>query len=128
MTFSYNPFVTDKDRVRFNIGDTDSNTAFLTDEEITAIIADSGNWQPAVIVCLQYMLQKIALVPKFSNGWLTVSSVADSQSIRELLKQKRREFGLPEIQGDTINTYRVDSAATESPDFEDMKALRGIYS
>ena len=61
MTFSYSTsLATDKDKVRFRIGDTDSNRELQSDEEINAVLAAKPSVLPASMECVEAILAKIA--------------------------------------------------------------------
>lgn len=61
MTFSYSTsLATNKDKVRFRIGDTDSNRELLSDEEIDAVLTAKPSVLPASMECVEAILAKIA--------------------------------------------------------------------
>lgn len=61
MTFSYSTsLTTNKDKVRFRIGDTDSNRPLLSDEEISAVLASKPAVLPSAFECVEAILAKIA--------------------------------------------------------------------
>jgi hypothetical protein len=55
-TYSGDPAASDRDRVRFEVGDTDCSAPILRDAEIDALIADSGH----VILAASQAAEKIA--------------------------------------------------------------------
>lgn len=61
MSFAYSTsLATNKDKVRFRIGDTDSNRPLLSDEEIDAVLVSKPAVLPASIECVEAILAKIA--------------------------------------------------------------------
>ena len=57
MTWVYDPTLsTDKDKVRLTIGDTDTSSQLLSDEEILAILVD----QPVVLLASAYLCRTLA--------------------------------------------------------------------
>lgn len=60
MTWSYsgNPGASDRDQVRFLIGDTDTNDQQLTDEEINFLIADKGSANRAALEAARSLQSK----------------------------------------------------------------------
>jgi hypothetical protein len=61
MSFAYSTsLTTNKDKVRFRIGDTDSNRPLLSDEEINAVLASKPAVLPSSIECVEAILAKIA--------------------------------------------------------------------
>jgi hypothetical protein len=118
MTFTYTPFSTDRDRVRFHIGDTSAAAPIFSDEEIAGIITEVGGWQQAVIECLENIIAKLAGTPNFTADWLTVSTSAALKAYKDLLASKRRKFGISEGRTATVTyQYRADSDADSTPDY-----------
>lgn len=119
MTFTYTPSsVNDITRVRYHIGDTVESGALFTDEEITMVITETGTYQTAVISLLQAMIAKYS-EPDFRADWLSVNSSKAVASLRTLLSQKRKEFGISGISSNNVYTWRPDSSQTEAPDYDD---------
>ena len=84
MSFSYNPAnlaTEDKDGVRFFLGDTDSLSPLLQDEEIVYALSQRGNRYGATGMCAR------ALAAQFSR---LVSTSADGVSAQ--LNQKSQQF------------------------------------
>lgn len=107
---------TDLDLVRFHIGDTDENGAWLQDETINALLTAEGSVGGAVVACLRYIITQLSQ-PDFSADWLQVSNANARKGFETMLREKRREFGLNSITATTTNVYRADSLATEEPDY-----------
>lgn len=117
MTFTYHPFDTDRDRLRFHLGDTDPNAAKYQDEELDAIILEAGGWQAGVIMCIRNLLARMQ-GPDFRADWLQVSNLdAARKAFERLLKDKEAEFGLGGgMQTGAVHVYRADSAQRSAPD------------
>lgn len=110
MTFSYTPSATptDKDRVRFHTGDTTEGENFLSDEEITMILAETGSWQQAVISGIRYIIAKLSK-PNFQADWLTVNHTEARKGYERLLAEKQRELGVAAITATAVSVQRSDS-------------------
>lgn len=100
MTFTYSvPFQSDRDRVRFHIGDVDALHSKFTDEELDAVLIQSGNnWQQAVLMALGSLILRLA-VPDFRADWLQVSVSAARKAYQQMLMAKRGEFGISAVSG-----------------------------
>lgn len=117
MAFTYVPFTTDRDRLRFHLGDTDSGVAKFQDEELDAIIIEAGGWQAGVIWCIRSLLAKMQ-GPDFRADWIQVSQLeAARKAYERLLKDKQAEFGLGNIEAGAVHVYRVDSQQRTEPDY-----------
>lgn len=124
MTFTYDLTggFTDLTRVRFDIGDTDADAAIFSDEEINAIVTDTGSWQQAVIKCLKHIIAKLSAQPEMTADWLKVSVKDAVASYRRMLADKEAEYG-DGTDDDSNNgivsgvtfVYRVDSPQDEQP-------------
>lgn len=113
MTFTYDPGSPDDiTRVRFHLGDTDEAAAILTDEEISFAIDMAGGWEAAVIACIQTIIGRLAGEPDFRADWLSVDSSEALDTWRQLLAEKRREFGISRVRSQAKTTYRPDSYQT----------------
>lgn len=112
MSYSYNPFLSDLDRVRFHIGDTDSTAPRFSDEEIAAILIAEGSWQRAVIACLRALIARLS-VPAFRADWLQVDPASARAGYERLLWEKRAEFGFAALRGSVKRTYRPDTEMTD---------------
>lgn len=119
MTYTYDPALsTDKDKVRFHIGDTDPDGAFLEDETIVALIAITGSMEDAAITCLSYIITQLS-TPNFRLDWMRVDNEAARKGYEELLIYKRQEFGVTggfTAESELTHAYRLDSH--QDPDNE----------
>lgn len=96
MTFSYGWDIAnnDTDRVRFEVGDTDSEGYFLEDEEIAGLLAlPSATWQTATLQGIRGIIGKLSR-PAFTADWLKVDPAVAIKSYRKLLAEKEAEYGL----------------------------------
>lgn len=103
MTFSYGYDLAndDKDRVRFEIGDTgekdDAGTvlgSFLEDEEINALLSlTDATWQTASLQGIRAIIGKLSR-PTFQADWLKVDPKVAIDSYRKLLAEKEDEYGI----------------------------------
>lgn len=117
MTFTYTPAVpTDITRVRFYVGDTESTAAIFTDEEITFIIAEEGDYQHAVIECIRSIIARISANPDFTADWLKVDASKALPGYKYLLGEMQKKFGIGAITSSSQAVYRSDSLQTEPPE------------
>lgn len=96
MSFSYGfDFAnSDTDRVRFEVGDTDSEGYFLEDEEIVGLLAlPSATWQTATLQSIRGVIGKLSR-PAFTADWLKVDPAVAIKSYNQLLKAKQAEYGI----------------------------------
>jgi enterochelin esterase-like enzyme len=94
VTFTYSPISTDRDRVRFHLGDTDASAPKFSDEEIDAVIVEcDGHWKPATLACIRNLIARLSQ-PDFKADWLQVTSGDAIASWRRLYSEKSAEFGL----------------------------------
>jgi len=120
MTATYTAWASDKDRVRFHTGDTAIATPINSDEDITATITEAGGWRLAVIWLIDARMATLSNIQSFTADWLKIDNEKTIAALTKLREQKCREFGIASIDNismDTINVYRDDSLATESPDY-----------
>lgn len=118
MSFSYVPFASNRDRVRFHIGDTNADAAIYSDAEINAMIAEAGTWQGAVVMALESIIARLAGTPDFTADWLKVDVASQIEAYRRLLDMKRAEFGLGLLGSEAVHVYRLDSQQAEPPTYE----------
>tara|TARA_R100000808_G_scaffold14529_1_gene34235 strand:- start:7528 stop:7959 length:432 start_codon:yes stop_codon:yes gene_type:complete len=93
MSFAYSTsLTTTKDKVRFRIGDTDSNRPLLSDEEINAVIASKPSVLPASIECVEAILAKIARDVDRNAAGITSSRSQAYNHYLELRNKLAREM------------------------------------
>lgn len=110
---------TNSDLVRFHTGDTDCSRQIFSDEEISAIIANAGSWQKAVILAIQSIIARMSTNPDFHADWLTVDYKEGIASFTKLLTLKARELGVPlaPITASSLYIWRPDSFQTQEPSY-----------
>lgn len=93
MSFAYSTsLATNKDKVRFRIGDTDSNRPLLSDEEINAVLTSKPSVLPASIECVDAILAKIARDVDRNAAGITSSRSQAYNHYLELRKKLEREM------------------------------------
>lgn len=111
MTWTYNPSqTTDKDIVRFKIQDTDTNDQLLSDEEIAAVLTQTGSVNAAAIASAEAIARKFARLAtskSFSTGQRTMTvSYADRvtayQSLAADLRKQTARAVSPYLGGQSI--------------------------
>jgi hypothetical protein len=110
MAFTYTPSATpsDRDRVRFHVGDTVEAQHYLEDEDIEMLLAEAGTWQRAVIGGLKYIIARLSQ-PNFRADWLQVDHKSAREGYERMLVQKRQEFGIAAITATAVSVRRSDS-------------------
>ena len=112
MTFTFDAGLeTDLAKVRFHIGDTNENGAYLADETIEALVTSEGSVGGAAVSCIRYIISQLSS-PDFKQDWLSVSNKEARMGFEKLLKQKAQELGvsLGATASATISLpYREDS-------------------
>jgi len=94
MTFSYDASLGDDESlVRFHIGDTHEEGAYLADETVTALIASEGSVGGAVIAAIKYIITQLSS-PDFKKDWLSVNHKDARDGYQKLLVDKAQEFGI----------------------------------
>jgi len=112
MTFSYNAALsTDISLVRFHVGDTNEDGAFLADETINYLVTTYSVGE-AVVRSIQYIITQLSQ-PDFRLDWMQVSNKEARAGYEKLLKQKAQEFGIRLTKITPTSTislpYRADS-------------------
>lgn len=94
MTFTFDPtLASDRDKVRFHIGDTTSEGAYIEDETIDYFVT-SYDVNTAVIQCIKHIITQLS-VPDFNLDWMGVKNTAAARAgYEKLLIQKAQEFGI----------------------------------
>lgn len=126
MTFTYDPSngFSDLERVRFWLGDTESAKAKFTDEEISAVLADSETWQEAALALLDNLIARLSSQTDFKADWLEVKVSQAVAQLRALKTSLEKKWGLGSrvgvlISGGGVNIYRADSLLDAPPTYED---------
>ena len=112
MTFTFaTDLSTNLALVRFHIGDTNTNGAYLADETINALLTSEGSVGGAVIACLKYIITQLSS-SNFKLDWLTVSNEEARKGFEKILKDKAQEFGVSlgaSASASVSLPYRADS-------------------
>lgn len=108
MTFTYDTSLSsDLAKVRFHIGDTDSDAQKFQDETILAVLAAEGSVAQAVIKLLNSLIATLS-DPSFTADWLRVNPAAAREGVLITLTIKRREFGITTGSGRRVAALRSD--------------------
>jgi len=119
MAFTFDTSLgTDLALVRFNIGDTAEEGAYMADETITALLASEGSVGGAVIASIRYILTQLSS-PNFKKDWLSVDFEKARIGFEKLLKDKAVEFDISLSRGISMtssisNVSRADSYQTDN--------------
>jgi hypothetical protein len=90
---------TSKDRVRFQIGDTDPeagprpDSKTFSNEEIEAVIALEGTWQRAVAALFEVLAAEWRQHPTFSADQYSISNSHISRGYRDEADAWRKQYG-----------------------------------
>jgi hypothetical protein len=101
MTFTWgaDPVNDAADWIRFELGDTDSEKYFLTDEEITAALAlAEDDKKVASISCIKLILRKLSK-PNFRADWLQVDYDKARAAWHATLAEKLQEYAISDGTG-----------------------------
>ena len=94
MTYTFDAELgTDLALVRFHIGDTNENGAYLADETIDALVTSEGSVGGAAIASIKYIITQLSS-PNFKLDWLSVSNEMAREGFEKLLVTKSQEFGV----------------------------------
>jgi hypothetical protein len=126
MTFTYvGTLATALDRVRFRIGDTTSDAARLTDEEIGALLSlHGGNESAAALGAVRALLGKIASQTDRSAVGLSSSRSQYTNHLRDLLRELERE-AFAAAPACLVGVSRSETESTES-DTDFRKSSFGV--
>jgi hypothetical protein len=93
-TYSGDPSASDRDAVRFRIGDTDEAEPLLADAEIDWLLAEQGTVLPAAIEACRAIAARYARKCDKSVGPVSISYSQRSQHYRDLAAEIAHEAGL----------------------------------
>ena len=85
-TYSGDPASSDRDEVRFLVGDTDTNDQLVTDEEIAYAVANEGNNYLAAAEICRAIAAKFAKLVDKSVGDLRIAYNQRQQAYKDLMK------------------------------------------
>jgi len=119
MPFTYNlvPPYTDLARIRFYTGDSDPTNPIWDDTEIAFMQSEYGSYQMTTIVLIQQLISKLGSERTFTADWLTVSPAQALDTYNAMLRNYRRQWNIPAINGSTVHTYRPDSGNSAPPNY-----------
>lgn len=119
MTFTFDlDTPTDRESVRFHIGDTDEATSWASDELIAWRLTEDGSVAAAVLNLINYAISLLAAEPDMTADWLKIDWRRSSENWMELRRRKQIEFGLG-AQDSSGGSYswRPDTRQTEEPTY-----------
>lgn len=136
MAFTYlGTLATDRDKVRFHLGDTVEDTgpfpgdSNLTDAEIDGMVDDEGTWQRAVAAGFERLAASWLRYPSFKADGLSLNRSDIAKGYAEQAAQWRKQHGyttpiytagqIP-VDGysDDVTTDDVDTSGEFESDFE----------
>ncbi len=112
MAYSFDTSLSeDKDKVRFNIGDTSDDGHYLENETIQALIASEGSVGAASVACVEYIITQLS-APDFKLDWLSVTNATARAGFESLLLRLRQRYGIYNTTTTAVsatNLFREDS-------------------
>jgi hypothetical protein len=121
VSFSFNiALTTDRDRVRFILGDTEATDVLLDDETIDANLTTEGSLRTAAIACCRGILAKLAREVSTAVPPLTVQLQQRFEHYQMLLHDLRsRQLVAPYAGGLTVTDKQLREQDTDRvpPDF-----------
>lgn len=120
MTFSFDINLGDDvSKVRFELADTEQDANWLEDETIQAQLGIQGTFGGAVIACVEYIIAQLSM-PDFKLDWLSESNASARAAWDDVLDKKRAKFGIGQVTGTAVQTYRVDSYQTDGDSYSEV--------
>jgi hypothetical protein len=93
MTFTFdNTLSTDLAKVRFEIGDVNSEGHYLEDETINYFLTNFSVGQ-AVVSSIDHIITQLS-IPDFKLDWMSVTNGQARAAFENLLKQKCQKYGI----------------------------------
>lgn len=93
-TYSSDPAASDRDYVRFRVGDTDSTDQQLADAEVDAMLAEKGNKLTAAAFCARAIAAKYARLVTQAVGDLRMDYSDLAKQYNELAQQLSSEASI----------------------------------
>jgi hypothetical protein len=116
-TYDGNPSSSDKNEVRFLIGDTDPLDPLLQDEEIEFLIADEGSARKAAPVAAEAISAKFSRMADEKVGQVEKDFSQLAEAYRKLAADLRRRFALRALAKPYAGGIsKADKAIDESSD------------
>jgi len=125
-SYSGDPSSSDRDAVRFAIGDTDTNDQQLTDEEIDYLLGLYPTVNECAIACVDSLIAKYARLVSQSVGAISISYGERLSNYKTLLGRLSRKRGrlIPFAGGTTISGK---DTADEDTDRDPPKFKVGMF-
>ncbi len=128
MAWTYSTsLATDKDKVRFEIGDTDTTEQLLSDEEITALLASEGSVAAAAAKAAEGLAAKFSRLADRTVGNFSLSMSQRSKMYWDLAKKlgaKAGIWGVPTAGGWKLSD---DEALNADEDRKRLTLRSGIH-
>lgn len=115
-TYSADPLSSDRDMVRFEVGDTDSTRPLVLDTEIAYALAQEGNPLYAAAAICSALAAKFSREADRTMGRTSVSASQRAVAYRAQVKELRRRalaFAAPRIR-DTASDRETQATDTET--------------
>lgn len=93
-TYSGNPSSSDKDAVRFLIGDTDETFPLVQDEEIQFALGTEANVYAAAAKCCEALAARFSREADRRMGSVSVQSSQKASAYKEMARDLRKKAGL----------------------------------
>ena len=104
-----NTLSTDLAKVRFEIGDVNSEGHYLEDETITYFLTTSIG--QAVVSCIEHIITQLS-IPDFKLDWMSVSNAQARGAFENMLKLKQQKYGISSgavMTSSISHAHRADS-------------------
>jgi hypothetical protein len=105
-----NTLSTDLAKVRFEIGDVNSEGHYLEDETINYFLTNYSVGQ-AVVSCLDHIITQLS-IPDFKLDWMSVSNAEARKAFENMLKLKCQKYGISQgavMSSSISHAHRADS-------------------
>ena len=125
MTFTYDlDNVTDIERVRFVMNDTDEALAMFSDEAIQFRLDENASASSpvgaAIVDLIRNRLAYLAGEPDMTADWLRIDWRRSTENWRTLLDEVRRKYGMGlTMTASVSHPWRPDLGMTEEPLYDD---------
>ncbi|MCC6808699.1 MAG: hypothetical protein IT381_14840 [Deltaproteobacteria bacterium] len=107
MTWTYtNTLLTDRDKIRFEIQDTDTNDQLFSDEEIAARLTALGSVSATVLDLAKKLLMKFARLVDVTVGKVSESNSQRYQAYKDIVARLEAEgaaYALPSFGGVNVD-------------------------
>lgn len=111
MSFTFDTtLATDLAKVRFEIGDVNSEGHYLEDETINYFLTNYSVGQ-AVVSCIDHIITQLS-IPDFKLDWMSVTNGQARAAFENLLKLKSQKYGIGATAIATckiVHAHRADS-------------------